>query len=200
MRRFGARLAVVAPVLAVGSVAFARPAFAASARSGSIVASTSVSSGPVILLGVAVVLAVVLGFAFAVTSRRKKPPTQCAEQRSAFESAEQALLYWEAAVAHLQSVEHHPGASGAEHDATPEAYRYGRTASMSDQEFEALVKKAVDGRDAAAKHRDQCQIDLIVCMGQNPTTAALATPGMSAYERPANGDLREDSSRHLENS
>ena len=191
---------VVVPALALSSAALARPAFASS-RPGSIVASSSVSSGPVIILGVAVVLAVVLGFAFALTSRRKKQPTQCAEQRSAFESAERALSYWEAAVSHLQSVEHHPGESGADERAgTPGAYRYGHSADMSDEEFAALVKKAVDGRDAAAKYRDQCQIDLIVCMGQSPTTATLATPGMSAYERPASVVDREDSAHRMENS
>ena len=191
---------MLAPALLAGSLAVARPAFA-SGRPGTLLASSSVSSGPIIVLGLAVVLAVVIGFAFAVTSRRKKQPTQCAEQRSALEAAERALTYWEAAVAHLQSVEPHAGVPGADDPgATPEPYRYGRSADMSDEEFATLVKNAVDGRDAAAKHRDQCQIDLIVCMGQSPTTATLATPGMSAYERPTSDAGREDSPHHMENS
>jgi len=192
---------VLGATVALTSLEIARPAFGAGAGRSSMVASATVSSGPLIILGVVVVIAVVLGFAFVVTSRRKKPPTQCAEQRSAFESAERALSYWQAAVTHLQSVEHHAGTSSDDgRGAEPGAYRYGQTADMSVQEFEALVKKAVDGRDAASKYRDQCQIDLIVCMGQSPSTAALPTPGMSAYERFESKVEHDNSASRMENS
>jgi hypothetical protein len=145
--------------------------------SGAILAATSkVSVGPIILLGAAVVILAALAFAFVTTTRRKKTPSECAEQQEALESAERALRYWEAAVAHLRVVDLESGAHQST-DATGPAreFKYGHTADMTGGEFAELLKRAVDGRDGAKRYRDQCQVDLVNCIGK-PAVEPRITP------------------------
>lgn len=161
--------------------------------SNTLMAAAKVNAGPIVLLGAVIVVIAVLAFAFVTSQRRKKRPTECAEQRAALESAESALHYWEAAVAHLRevdlasanpaSVEPAAGASGAS-----AVFKYGHTADMTGEQFAELLKRAVDGRDEAERQRDQCQVDLVNCVGQ-PATGPRITPYAAEPLRPVlNGD------------
>jgi hypothetical protein len=144
---------------------------------GALLATTpKVSIGPIIVLGAAVVILAALAFAFVTTARRKKRPSECAEQRGALESAERALRYWEAAVAHLRVVDLE---SGAQHNTdgagSAREFKYGHTAEMTSEEFAELLKRAVGGRDVAERYRDQCQVDLVHCIGE-PVVGPRITP------------------------
>jgi hypothetical protein len=155
---------------------------------GALLATTSkVSAGPIIVLGAAVLVLAALAFAFVTSSRRKKRPTECAQQQDALESAERALRYWEAAVAHLRVVDLESGAHhGADATGAATEFKYGHTDDMTGDEFAELLKRAVDGRDGAERYRDQCQIDLVNCIGR-PTVGPRITPYAPEPLRPTFG-------------
>jgi hypothetical protein len=139
-------------------------------------ATSKVSVGPIIVLGVAIVILAALATAFVTTARRKKRPSECAEQRGALESAERALHYWEAAVAHLREVDLEAGAhSGTGASGAAREFKYGHTDDMTGQEFAELLRRAVDGRNAAERYRDQCQADLVHCIAE-PVVEPRITP------------------------
>jgi len=128
----------------------------------SILATTSKSNGIVLLaLGGGILLLGIIGFAFYSFSRRKRRPTPCDEQREALAQAEQAVQYWEAARAHLETAQRGRSASGAAND---------------DASHESLVSKASDGLRAAMKQRDQCQLDLIHCMASGVPSVRVSAP------------------------
>jgi hypothetical protein len=137
---------------------------------GFVTASTSVSAGPILFLGAAVIFLAIMGFAILTTTRRKKRPTECAEQRAALASAESALLYWQKAEAHLQAVQ---GAA--------------TTSSAADDGSSEGLAKALEGRATAEKFRDQCQLDLINCMGGS-SAIVPSTPRLLEPRRPAAND------------
>ena len=117
-------------------------------------ATSKVSVGPIIVLGVAIVILAALAFAFVTTARRKKRPSECAEQRGALESAERALHYWEAAAAHLRVVDLEGSAhSGTGATGAAREFKYGHTDDMTGQEFAELLKRAVDARRRRAVPR-----------------------------------------------
>lgn len=130
-------------------------------------AASTTSAGPLLFMGAAVVLLAVMGFTFLAASRRKKRPEECAEQRAALAAAENALQSWQRAVAHLQVVESGEASSHLTDDGSGEG-------------LAERLQKAIDGRSAAARHRDQCQLELIHCLGQVPMFEPLGPVGFES--------------------
>jgi Tfp pilus assembly protein PilX len=156
MRRAISAVALV--LLALGASVLT-PTFAAASSpgaSGQLSATSNSSAGPLLVLGGVVIFFAVMAFAFLATSRRKKRPSECAEQRAALESAERSLQYWEKALTHLQCAD--PSAAGAP--------------STDGGDGEAL-RGALEGRAAAASMRDQCQVDLVNCLGHASDVARV---------------------------
>lgn len=151
--------------------------------SNTLMAAAKVNAGPIILFGVALVVVAVLAFAFVTSQRRKKRPTECAEERAALESAQSALHYWDAAVAHLREVDLASGDPADGADGTAAVFKYGHTADMTGEQFAELLQRAVDGRDEAERQRDQCQVDLVNCVGQRATGPRI-TPYAAEPLRP----------------
>jgi len=91
-----------------------------------------------------------IGFVVFTWSRRKRVPSQCGEQREALELAERAVLYWEAARAHLEAVDRER--------------RLVDNVASDNSTHASLVAKAVEGLHTAMKQRDDRQMELIHCM------------------------------------
>jgi predicted lipid-binding transport protein (Tim44 family) len=146
--------------VATGGVAMVAGTAADASDRQPFLATTSNADGIVLIaLAGGILLLAVIGFVIFTWLRRKRRPSQCAQQREALAQAEQAVQYWEAARAHLAAV--------------------GRTQSMTpsttdDPSHASLVAKANDGLSAAIKQRDQCQMDLINCMASG--VPALPVP------------------------
>ena len=126
-----------------------------------LVATTSTGSGGVLLaLGGAVLVLGIVGFVVFTYARRKRAPEKCAAQREALELAEKSVRYWEAARAHLETVERQRTA----HESNPD------DAST----HASLVAKAADGLRLAMQQRDQCQMELIHCMASGVRAVPLS--------------------------
>jgi hypothetical protein len=141
------------------SVLNAHAAFAANKVASS--ATTRTNGGLLIGVGAGVLILGVVGFVAITYSRKKRRPTQCADQQDALAAAERALHYWEGALAHIQAVDRdrfsaraNDIGAGAESDAP----------RSPDVDHETLRVKSQSGYEAAVKYRDQCQVDLINCM------------------------------------
>ena len=160
IRRGGASLAAVVGV--AWSVDALAPSVAgASGRYPLATTTSSTSGGGVLLiLGAAVLVLGGAGFLGFTWVRRKRQPTQCAEQREALELAERAVRYWEAARAHLETVTKEQGQDGA-----------GGGASHA-----TLMANAVEGLRSAMKERDQRQMDLIQCMAIGGARVPVVPP------------------------
>jgi hypothetical protein len=156
------RRTMLASTIIVCAGATVSTAAGASNRVALVAASTNSDGIVLIALGGGVLLLGVIGFVLFTWSRRKRRPTQCAEEREALALAEKAVQYWEVARAHLEAVER--GRSKA--------------ASASDDSSHAsLVANAVDGLREAIKQRDQCQMNLIHCMASGvPAMPVVAPP------------------------
>ena len=120
------------------------------------------SEGVLLALGAGVLVLCGIGFVVFTWTRRKRRPSQCAEQRGALELAERAVRYWEGARVHLEAVEKERMLVDG--------------ASSDEQAHASLVTKAVDGLHAAMKQRDQCQMDLIRCMASGVAAVPVITP------------------------
>jgi hypothetical protein len=147
---------------AIGAVSAFVSTTAGASSSAHLLATTSNADGIVLIaLGGGVLLLAVIGFVIFSWSRKKRRPSQCADQREALAQAEKAVEYWEAARAHLEAV--------------------GRTQSTQDVASDdsthaTLVAKAVDGLSGAMKQRDQCQMDLIHCMASGVPGLPVIAP------------------------
>jgi biopolymer transport protein ExbB/TolQ len=152
----------LALAVALGAVSALTSTSADASSRAPILATTSNSDGIVLIaLGGGVLLLGVIGFVIFSWSRKKRRPSQCADQREALAQAEKAVEYWEAARAHLEAV--------------------GRARSTVDvasdnSSHASLVAKAVEGLSAAMKQRDQCQMDLIHCMASGVPGLAVIAP------------------------
>jgi hypothetical protein len=133
---------------------------AASASSRLALGTSTTSNGnaaALLALGGGVLVLGGIGFVFFTWTRRKRQPVQCAEQRAALELAEKAVQYWEAARAHLESVERQ---------------RTLTTGAAADESSHALlVAKAVEGHRTAVQQRDDRQMELIRCMASGVPSA-----------------------------
>jgi len=156
------RRRTLAVAVAVGGVSALTSTTADASTSAPMLATTSNTDGIVLIaLGGGVLLLVVIGFVIFSWSRKKRRPTQCADQREALAQAEKAVEYWEAARAHLEAVERTRSTVDVTSDDTSHA---------------SLVAKAVDGLSAAIKQRDQCQMDLIRCMASGVPGLPVIAP------------------------
>jgi hypothetical protein len=137
----------------------------ASSRDVFTATTTSSSNGAVLIaLGCGVLVLGGIGFVVFTWSRRKRVPSQCAEQREALELAERAVLYWEAARAHLEAVDRER--------------RLVDNVASDNSTHASLVAKAVEGLHTAMKQRDDRQMELIHCMagGIPGTPTATSAP------------------------
>ncbi|MGB8196025.1 MAG: hypothetical protein WCF25_03355 [Acidimicrobiales bacterium] len=163
----------------VGSVSALWGSAASASTTSPLLATTSNTDGVVLIaLGGGVLLLGVIGFVVFSWSRKKRRPSQCAEQREALAQAEQAVQYWQAARTHLEAVER---------------TRSNVAATSDDASHASLVAKAVDGLSAAMKQRDQCQLDLIHCMASGVAgvpTLAPAPPEPQPFFIPGSRDTR----------
>lgn len=122
-----------------------------------VASQTTNAPGGALLLAMGAGVLLLGGGAFiALTwSRRKRAPQQCALEREALEVAEQAVRYWEGALAHLHHTAHGEFAadrtSGADEGASRESHA-------------SLLEKATRGHAQAVQVRDERQLDLIRCM------------------------------------
>jgi hypothetical protein len=152
----------VVSAVATGAVVALVSSSAGASTSMPTLATASNADGIVLIaLGGGVLLLGVIGFVIFSWSRKKRRPSQCADQREALAQAEKAVEYWEAARAHLEAVERVRS--------TPEL-------ASGDASHASLVAKAVDGLSAAMKQRDQCQMDLIHCMASGVPGLPLIAP------------------------
>ena len=148
-RRTLSTMAVLGGAMGLGT-ALTSPA-GASGRQAVGTTTTSSGSGAVLIaLGGGVLLLGGVGVVIFTWTRRKRQPSQCAEQREALELAERAVRYWEAARSHLESVERERTVVDS--------------AARDEPAHASLVAKAVEGLNTAAKQRDERQMDLIRCM------------------------------------
>jgi hypothetical protein len=153
--RRGLSVTATTAVITVGALV-SSPA-GASSRLATFTATTSSTSGAVLIgIGAGVLALGGIGIVIFTWSRRKRRPGQCAEQREALALAERAVQYWEGARAHLE-------AAAME--------RTDAEAASDGPSHEAKLAKSLDGLNAAKRQRDQCQLDLIHCM-------ASGTPAM----------------------
>jgi len=136
-------------------------ASAGASNRGTFAATTTPGSAGVLLaLGASILVLGGIGLVGFTWTRRKRRPSQCAEQREALELAERAVRYWEGARAHLEAVE--------------KDRMLGDDGANEDPAHTSLVAKAIDGLKTAINQRDQCQMDLIRCMAAGPAAAVPA--------------------------
>ena len=148
IRRALSTMTVVGAAMGLGT-ALTSPAGASSRQA--VGTTTSSSSGAALIaLGGGVLLLGGIGIVIFTWTRRKRQPSQCAQEREALELAERAVRYWEAARTHLESVERQRTVVDR--------------AARDEPAHASLVAKAVDGLNTAAKQRDERQMDLIRCM------------------------------------
>jgi hypothetical protein len=147
-RRALSTLGVLGAATGLGA-ALTSPAGASGRQSFGTVATSNSSGAGLIALGGGVLVLAGVGFVIFTWTRRKRKPNQCADQREALELAERAVRYWEAARAHLESVERQRTVLDAAPDEPAHA---------------SLVAKAAEGLNTATKQRDERQMDLIRCM------------------------------------
>jgi hypothetical protein len=113
------------------------------------------------------------GFTILTWSRRKRAPQQCAHEREALEAAEQALRYWEGALAHLQI------AARSQHGSATDNAGVEGDARESQA---SLLEKATSGHAQALQVRDERQLDLIRCMASGVAKIPLTNPYISKLE------------------
>jgi hypothetical protein len=153
---------IVALFVATGGLGAIAATAAGASQQQPLLATTSNTDGVVLIaLGGGVLLLGVIGFVIFSWSRRRRRPSQCAEQREALAQAEQAVQYWQAARAHLEAVERNQST-------TPNM--------TEDSSHASLLAKATDGLSAAIKQRDQCQMELIHCMATGVPSMPAAAP------------------------
>lgn len=129
-----------------------------------------VGGGLLVGLGAGVLVVGGLGFLLLAWARRKQRPSECAEQRTALAMAENALKYWDDALLHLRDVD--PARAVLDATGNVAAPHHHRPNEMNATESATSLMKAQVGRDAAAKYRDQCQMDLIRCTASGGSTLA----------------------------
>lgn len=138
---------------------------------GTLAASTSgnATSGAGLLLamGAGVLLLGIGGFTVLTLSRRRRAPQQCALEREALEVAEQAVRYWEGALAHLKN------------NAQSDNANAGRTPGETQA---SLLDKAESGHAKAVQARDERQLDLIRCMASGTSNVPLNNTAVSRLE------------------
>jgi hypothetical protein len=168
IRRSRRIVASFAVVMTAG--ALVSSAAGASSRTATIIATTSSTSGAVLVaLGVGVLVLGGVGFVLFTWTRRKRRPDQCAEQREALALAERAVQYWDAARAHLEAVERQRTQGDV----------------VDGPSHKTLMTNAVEGLNSAIKQRDQCQLDLIHCMANGvPAIRAVPTSGSQPFFTP----------------
>jgi hypothetical protein len=158
-------MAVLGAAMGLGT-ALSSPAGASGRQVVGAVTTSSNSGAGLVALGGGVLLLGGIGFIVFTLIRRKRKPNQCAEQREALELAERAVRYWEAARAHLESVERQRTVV--------------ERATRDEPTHASLVAKAAEGLDAATKQRDERQMDLIRCMASGGAVGAIP----SAHSQP----------------
>ena len=100
-------------------------------------------------------------------------------------------------MAHLREVDLTSGPNqNSVGDGAPANLKYGQTADMTDEQFAELLERAVDGRDGAERYRDQCQVDLVNCIGK-PVVGRRATLDSAEPLRPV-VDRESTPPRHSE--
>ena len=158
------RLSTIAAVGVVLTAGTLQSSNAGAARRQTLIATTASpgSEGVLLALGVGVLVLGGIGIFLFTRARRKRRPSQCADQRDALELAERAVRYWDTARAHLEAVERERMLVDG--------------ASVDEPAHASLVAKAVDGMNTAVEHRDQCQMDLIRCMASGVPAAPVITP------------------------
>jgi hypothetical protein len=176
--RIGIRRTLVVAAT-MGVVSAVRVTAAGASTRSPLLATASNTDGVVLIaLGGGVLLLGVIGFVIFSWSRKKRRPSQCAQQREALAQAEQAVQYWQAARSHLEAVER---------------ARANVEAAGDEASHASLVAKAVDGLNAAMKQRDQCQLDLIHCMASGAPgvpTLAPTPPEPQPFFIPGSRDSR----------
>jgi hypothetical protein len=110
------------------------------------------------------------GFTILTWSRRKRAPQQCALERDALEVAEQALRYWQGALAHLQNVAQSQNESAIDNEGDQGSARETQA---------SLLEKATSGHASALQVRDERQLDLIRCMASGVAKSSLRNPYIS---------------------
>ncbi len=168
------------------SLLSARAAFAADTVASNSTPTTTNNAGLLIGLGAGVLIIGGIGFVILTYSRKKRRPSQCAEQRDTLAAAERALQYWEGALAHIQTLDQNHfsvGAIGVVDGTDP------RAPVTSDVDHETLRRKSQSGYAAAVQYRDQCQLDLIrlMALGGGPTTLSgelLPQPPVIPFDQP----------------
>lgn len=113
------------------------------------------------------------GFTILTWSRRKRAPQQCALERDALEVAEQALRYWQGALAHLQNVAQSQNESAIDNEGDQGSARETQA---------SLLEKATSGHASALQVRDERQLDLIRCMASGVAKSSLRNPYISKLE------------------
>jgi len=137
--------------------------------------SANATNGGALLLAMGVGVLVLGGGGFTILtwSRRKRAPQQCALEREALEVAEQAVRYWEGALAHLQhTTQSHDGS----------VIDNGGAGGPSRETQASLLEKATAGHANALQVRDERQLDLIQCMASGAATTPLSKPDISKLE------------------
>jgi hypothetical protein len=162
---------MVIPSAAMGlSVALTSPAGATDRQSVGIIATSSNNGAGLVALGGGVLLLGGIGFVIFTRVRRQRKPSECAEQREALELAERAVQYWEAARAHLETVERpRTVVDNAPRDEPAHA---------------SLMAKALEGLDTALKQRDERQMDLIRCMASGGLMPIVPSPHSQPFFTP----------------
>jgi hypothetical protein len=132
-------------------------------------ASATSGAGLLIAMSAGVVILGIGGFIVLTWSKRKRAPQQCASEREALELAEQAVRYWEGALAHLQH-------SANQDQTTSDLAVEGRESQAS------LLEKAKSGHAKAVQVRDECQLDLIRCMASGAVPSRMGDRSASTLE------------------
>ena len=147
--------------------------------------STSpVGVGLLIGFGAGVLVVAGLGFFLFSWARRKRRPFERAEQVAVLAASESALKYWDTAIDHLGEVDENskfelrnrhqvdvdPARTVLHATGNEMASRHETWIDTNDAEFEKMILRAHEGRDAAVKYRDRCQMELIRCMASGGST------------------------------
>ncbi len=146
----------------------ASPVWGAGVLSASKSGGSTSGAGLLLAMSAGVVVLGIGGFTALTLSRRKRVPQQCALEREALIVAEQAVRYWEGALAHLEHGVRTADGAGSE-DGSRESQA-------------SLLAKAKSGHAKALQVRDERQLDLIRCMASGAAKIPPSPVALSKLE------------------